>query len=197
MNNFNFIAPFYDRLARLVFGSSIEDATNFYLGEIKENSDVLFLGGGTGRVLLAMPVCKSITYLEKSGRMILRAKTKKVDARIEFVEDDFLKFHSQRSYDIVICPFFLDCFNDEHLANAIGQINTLVKKDGKLLVTDFQSTNGNWLIRFMHLFFRAFASLESKKLKNIHHFILQNRFETEKEEFFHKNMIFSRVYRNL
>ncbi len=197
MNNFNFIAPFYDRLARIVFGRSIENATYHFLSEIQEDSAVLILGGGTGKILSSIPKCEKVTYLEKSEKMINRAKTHKVDMDMEFINKDFLAFDAKHSYDFIICPFFLDCFNEKNLDEVINQIDGLIKTDGKLLVTDFQATRKQLLIRLMHLFFRIFASLESKKLKNIHRFILQNRFEIEKEEFFHKNMIFSRVYRNL
>ncbi len=197
MNNFNFIAPFYDRLARLVFGDSIEEATKHFLNEIQEDSEVLILGGGTGKILTQFPSCKQVTYLEKSKEMLSRAKAHKADLNVDFIKEDFLTFDSKRTYDFVICPFFLDCFHEKHLTEALDKIHKIIKLNGKLVVIDFQPNKMQLLMRLMHLFFSVFASLESKKLKNINRFTLQNRFEIEKEEFFHKNMIFSRLYRNL
>ncbi len=197
MNNFDFIAPIYDRLVQIFFGKNLDMATEHFFEEVGCEDNVLVIGGGTGRFLTQMPPCAGITYVEKSPAMIRKAKTRQVDSTIEFLESDFLTFESSKVFDLVICPFFLDCFNASNLNRAIEVIGDHLPEKGKLIVIDFQPVTRIWLINLMHLFFRVFAALESKRMKNIHHFVIQNRFSEVKEAFFHENMIFSRLYRNL
>ncbi|MEP5611821.1 MAG: class I SAM-dependent methyltransferase [Cyclobacteriaceae bacterium] len=197
MNNFDFVAPFYDRLADLVFGDAIEKSATYFLDEIEEGANVLIVGGGTGKILDSLPKCKQVTYLEKSSKMIVRAKRKAPDQAVKFVEMDFLDFETNEQYDFVICPFFLDCFDENSLTKVLERISQSLRTNGGLMVSDFHSKTESTLITLMHYFFRIFSSLESKKLKDIHCFITQSQFQSEKEEFFHQNMIFSRLYRNL
>ena len=197
MNNFNFIAPFYDSIAKIVFGQSIKRATHHFLTDIGRNDRVLVIGGGTGRLLSELPETGSITYLEKSSKMLSLAKARKASQTINFVNADFFDFNSSQTFDAVICPFFLDCFSQVHLVEVLSNIHEILRKDGQLIVTDFQQGKSPVLMKLMHLFFRVVSSLNAKRLEDIHHFVLKSGFKVEKEEFFHKKMIFSRVYRNL
>lgn len=197
MNNFDLIAPFYDRLAGLVFKGAIYEASHHLVGEIAKEDHVLVLGGGTGKILDKLPFCKKVDFLDKSSKMIEIAKKRKSSNPVYFVHEDFLSYSCEGQYSIVICPFFLDCFGHEKLGYILKKIKRILKPGGKLMVTDFQSTRKSLLMVTMHLFFRFFASLESKSLKNIHESVLQSGFKMEKEVFFYKNLIFSRIYRNL
>ncbi|MEQ9402586.1 MAG: class I SAM-dependent methyltransferase [Cyclobacteriaceae bacterium] len=197
MNDFNVIAPIYDRLAGFVFGDSIEKATSHFLSEIQANDKVLVLGGGTGKLLEIIPECGEIAFLDKSKSMITRARKRRCKNQVAFVREDFLQYRNASEWDVVICPFFLDCFDARHLRLAMEKITNSLTIGGRLIISDFQETRSLALFRFMHFFFRLFARLESKKLKNIHQHILEKGFTVEKEEFYHKKIIFSRVYRNL
>lgn len=197
MNNFNFVAPFYDTLVRLVFGRTIERATFTHLDLIKENSKVLVLGGGTGNFLHKLPQCKSVLFIDSSDKMINRAKSRKGASQTKFLVADAVKVELSMTFDVVICPFFLDCFDETTLATLIDKIEKCLTTSGKLVVIDFQGRDSALLVKAMHLFFRLFANLESKRLLNINDFILKKQFSVESEEFFHKNLIFSRVYGNL
>lgn len=197
MNNFNFIAPFYDFLAGLVFGQNIRRATCFFLHKIEEGDRVLVIGGGAGRILTKLPLCGEVTYLERSPKMLALAKARRTNQLVNFVNEDFFNFQTTQTYDFVICPFFLDCFSSASLTEILLRIRTILRKEGHLIVTDFQPGTNSLLLSFMHFFFRIFASLESRELEDIHHFVVQSGFDAEIEEFFHKKMIFSRVYRNL
>jgi ubiquinone/menaquinone biosynthesis C-methylase UbiE len=196
VNNFDFIAPIYDKLVSLIFGESLNRAESFHLNEIQKNQSVLILGGGSGEILKNFTTQK-VLYLDKSANMIRLAKKRNIALSVEYIQEDFLKFSTSEKFDWVICPFFLDCFGDKNLNSVISKIQKLMEVDGNIIVTDFQETSSKLLIRMMHVFFLIIAALESKKLKNIHSVLSGNGFKAEKEEFFHKNMIFSRVYGNL
>ena len=75
--SFDFIAPFYDLLARLVFGRAISRSQTRFLLEIPSGAKVLILGGGTGWILLdifrqANP--SEVLYLEASSHMLAKAQ---------------------------------------------------------------------------------------------------------------------------
>ncbi len=198
INSFNFIAPFYDLLAKVVFGDNLEKASVIFLDKIQKNHNVLILGGGTGKLISSLPKANSIHYLEKSEKMIHRAKQKHSENELTFINIDFLAYEPSHKYDVIVCPFFLDCFSDESLKNVIFKIKELLKKDGLMIVTDFDNKNqSRFLMKVMHLFFRITANLESKSLSNIHQYVCDNGFQLVNEIFLHRKQVFSRLYRNL
>lgn len=197
-NNFNFIAPFYDVLSALVFGKSLIESQTYFFSEVKESETVLILGGGTGKLLEALPKCKQVHFLDLSEKMIDHAKKRDSKTTVNFILADFLDHDFESTYDVIICPFFLDCFDEKNLKRVLGKVKALLNQDGRLIVTDFQKTKRNgFLLKGMHLFFRVFTSLQSRDIKNIHLEIVLVGFNSSKKTFFHQNMIFSRLYGNL
>lgn len=198
MNNFNFLAPYYDRISRLVFGDKLLRAETHFLEHISQEDSILILGGGTGALLEHLPPCKDIDFVEKSVKMINRASGRKVSQKVGWINRDFLAFNTSIKYDVVICPFFLDCFAVDELELVIKKIKSLLKPRSILIVADFQRTKSNKLqLALMHLFFRIFADLGAKSLANIHEIVSTHGFVTEEEKFLHRNRLFSRLYRNL
>ena len=198
MNNFNLIAPFYDLLSRLIFKDNLLKAQLTFLDRLEPADKVLILGGGTGELLEFLPKCQKVVYLEKSKKMLIRARKRSATNSTSFVQMDFLKGSLNESYDVIICPFFLDCFNEGNLHSVIFKCRQLLKKDGCLIVSDFQKTNSNKpLLVVMHLFFRIFTAIDSSQLKEIDKEVLLGGFQKEEEKFFHRNQVFSRLYRNL
>ncbi|MEQ8903661.1 class I SAM-dependent methyltransferase [Ekhidna sp.] len=198
VNDFNFIAPFYDVLARIVFGNAILKAQTTHLSEINENDQVLILGGGTGKLLEHIPFCDRVDYVEKSEKMIRIAKRRLVNRSVNFVNHDFLNWKSATTYDVIVCPFFLDCFDRTNLKLAINKCNQLTKDGGILIVSDFEKAASSRVLQgIMHLFFSLISNLESKNLKKIDDFVISGGFQLIDEKFLHRNQLFSRLYRNL
>lgn len=194
VNEFDFVAPFYDRLARLVFGKALILAQITHLSEIKENDNVLILGGGTGEILEHIPICKSIDYVEKSKQMIHFAKKRSIKRGVNFIQEDFFGFEPLKKYNIIICPFFLDCFDESSLKLAIGKCKQLLNMNGRLLVTDFHyEQSSNFLLKLMHWFFKLTSQLESTELKDIHQFLIVGGFHEKSINFFEQG-IFRAVY---
>ncbi len=192
MNSFDRISPVYDILARLVFGDAIELSTIHFLETIGTKASVLVLGGGSGSLLRSLD-CQQITYLEKSGKMLELARRKALD-NIEFVHHDFLEWENRETYDVVICPFFLDVFKPEQLMQAINKIQSVLKDSGILLVADFEDSDKRphrILLTIMHIFFRWMAQLESKRLQPIKQLLIKSGLQIEKEAHFYDGLIFS------
>ena len=194
-NNFDFIAPFYDYIAQIVFGDTLLKSQKWLINQLKKDTEVLIVGGGTGKSFEGMEKDFSITYLEKSGKMISYAERRLNTAKVQFICEDFLRLETDLAYDYIILPFFLDNFNQYYLDAAIKKCKILLKNEGRLLVADFDSEKTPPILSFsMHLFFRIFSNLESARLKNIHESIIKNDFLPEREAFFRRGVIFSRVY---
>lgn len=193
MNNFNFLAPIYDLLARLVFGQNLHQASIHFLNDIPSNSKVLVLGGGTGRILTDLEG-NQVTYVEKSQKMLNRAKERQLKELVNFIHTDFLKWESDQQFDVVICPFFLDVFDEDNLNLVLDKMRSSLDSNGQLMVTDFEPSelkSYRLLLKIMHLFFRLFSSLESRRLKPIRQHILQSGFRIEAEKFWLNGLIFS------
>ena len=53
-NGFDFIAPYYDKLASLVYGNAIKNSQHVFLDRIPKASRILVVGGGSGVFLSAL-----------------------------------------------------------------------------------------------------------------------------------------------
>ena len=171
MSNFNFVASFYDRLSRLVFQKSIEQASQQMVDWVKPGSKVLILGGGTGKLLEQFKNNASIDYVELSTKMIEQAKNRACVGEVSFYNHDYLLFESTKKYDYIICPFFLDLFVPVELNKVINKIKEELTQNGKLLVLDFSPKNTGWfnlfLLQVMILFFRVFSGIKIKTYNNL------------------------------
>lgn len=198
VNDFDRIAPLYDHLVCLTFGKSLMKCQTVHLNRLDKRSNILVLGGGSGNILPHLPIGASITYIDKSEKMIELAKGRKTDGYIEFLAIDFLDFNSSKNYDAIICPFFLDCFDRETLQAVLIKIKALFKSGGHLIVADFDLNYTPWLIgRGMHAFFKKVARLQSSQLQPIDGMIVSNSMKLVERKYFLRKMIFSAYYRNL
>ena len=198
-NNFNIVAPFYDALARLVFGYRLELAQQYFLEEVKPNTQVLIVGGGSGKILEWLPkdLNLKVDYVELSDGMLNRAmKREQHGNHISFKRKDV--FEVNDSYNIIITNFFLDCFPEEKLIEVITHLNARLKEKGAWLVTDFSlpaNSRQRILLWTMHTFFRLLARLESTKLQDIRGILALSGLKIRKEKLFSEQLIFSAVYR--
>ena len=197
LNDFNYIAPIYDLLARLVFGSKLKEATNYFLQDVPRDKKVLVLGGGTGNILHHL-TNTDIVFLDQSKKMLAAASEKRTNG-VTFIEADFLSWDSETSYDVIICPFFLDVFSVQHLELVIAKISALLRPEGQLIVTDFQDTGKRkhkFLLVLMHRFFRVTARLESKQIQPLRSIIGNMDFFKKQEAIeWMDGLIFSERYR--
>ncbi len=196
MNDFDGVAPYYDALKRFVFGDALDRAARIHLGRISEGQSVLILGGGSGRCLEFLPCCE-VDFLDRSAKMIAAAKERKTEASCNFVQIDFMEFEGSQKYDWILCPFFLDVFNADHLEAAIAKVTTLTTPGGKVVVTDFNEDrkfSSRVLLGSMHWFFKYAANLESTGLKDISNALGQSSLRELHTAYFLNRLVFSSVY---
>jgi len=201
-NDFNFVAPFYDFLAKTIFGKTIQTAQTHFLNRIPKDANILILGGGSGWILKEIFAIRNecqIHYVETSKKMIALSKKRLSKVQLEkviFMHE--LDRTSNQIFDVIITNFFLDVFEKKEIENMIKLLRGLLSEDGIWLFTDFKNRNIWWqkiLLKLMFTFFRLFANLESKQLYDFDElFDACGMTSLKSKSFFHK-MIVSHVYR--
>jgi ubiquinone/menaquinone biosynthesis C-methylase UbiE len=201
--NYDTVAPFYDSLARLIFGKAIERAQLFLLQGIPAGSHLLIVGGGTGWILEAISQVHAsgltITFVEISAKMLRLSQKRKVGAnKVLFVQQAIQDVTFNTSFDVIITPFLFDNFTDETAKVVFEKLNGYLKKEGNWLYCDFQITqNKTWqkiLLKAMYLFFNILCKLETTKLPDIHRLFNSNVYKIIAEQNFYGQFIQSLIY---
>jgi ubiquinone/menaquinone biosynthesis C-methylase UbiE len=174
MSGFDYVAPLYDSLARLVFGKSIVDAQTYFLNQIPPHARVLILGGGTGwlleRLLRAEPTC-FVWYVEKSSKMIERSRKRKTDNRVYFIHGTEENIPADLKFDVIITNFYLDLFLDSTLQHIMQHIHLYTLPTTRWLVSEFVNSGKwwhRWLLKVMYFFFRMVCNIEANQLPPWH-----------------------------
>lgn len=166
---FDFIAPFYDFLARTVIGNDIVNAQLHFLNSFKACNHILILGGGSGWILEPLcAVCPDlrIDYIELSPKMLHAAKRNSDNHRfvnfIQGTENDI----PNRFYDGVITNFYLDMFDARGISVVINKIRKSLTHSALWVVTDFvnESSWHRMMLWLMYRFFRLIARIEATQL---------------------------------
>jgi ubiquinone/menaquinone biosynthesis C-methylase UbiE len=205
-SSYDFVAPFYDRLSKVIFGSSLVHSQICLLPFIPTNSCVLTVGGGTGWILERLAELHTsgltIDYVESSSKMIKLSQKRDVKGNtIRFfnrrIEDcDFAEVH-----DIIITPFLFDNFPEETVSLVFEKLDTMLKTDGLWLFTDFfiDDKSPLWhrmLLRMMYLFFRLTSNVNAQKLSPMEPYF-SPRYTIEFEAHYYSKFIRSMAYRRV
>ena len=208
--SFDRIAPYYDRLAGLVFGKSIRRAQVHFLDQIPPSARVLIVGGGTGWLLthvLSSTTVAHITYLEMSATMLAMAQrqTRRVHPSctvpVDFIHGDERSLPEGRTFSVVITNFVLDMYESTVLDELIRVLATHLTPDGRWLFTDFRLSSQRkhriWQLPMtfiMYLFFHLTAGITRQRLPSYQQHFAAGGFRRVKEQTFFGDFIVSRVY---
>lgn len=103
------------------------------LSSIKTNSKILDVATGTG-ILISYFLNKSpssITAVDISDNMILMAKKKYSDSRVQFVVQDILEYND-KGFDYIFLYSAYPHFNDKH--RLFSHLLTLINDGGKIVI---------------------------------------------------------------
>lgn len=199
LNRFDKLVPYYDKLAKLVFGSAIRKAQVNNLNLIQPQANVLVLGGGTGDWLNDLvnnnPTCH-VWYVEASSAMLRRAVINLRNSnQVTFIHGTHNDIPDV-TFDAIITHFFVDMFIDQELKMLVQQFKGILKKDGLWLVSDFveQKIWHKLLLRIMYLFFRSAGALDAKALPAWDTVFREGAFLSIANDSFYGHFIHSRVY---
>lgn len=173
MPNFDYIAPFYDALVRLIFGSTLAEAKQQNLSFLKSNPKrILVLGGGTGEILPNLAACctaAQIIYVERSR--LMQKMTRRRLVRLGLKPDilylrDLKEIGGRVRFDLIITNFFLDMFRQADLKSLVQRLFKLLTANALWFFTDFENLKGrpSFMINFMYLFFRVTTGLKTRRL---------------------------------
>lgn len=204
--SFNFVAPFYDFLASLVFGQTLKKAQTALLPHLPKQASILIVGGGSGWILKqVLTQCnpQRALYLEASERMLAMSKKQvsqhPLRERVMFrcgTENDL---QANEQFDVLLTPFVLDLFPDEVLINqTLPRLQNTLRPGGYWLITDFLPTRiwwQQWLVRAMYAFFGLTAGVKARHLPNWPAHIKQgSTFSFIQEKIFWQGFIGSYLY---
>ena len=185
MANYNYLAPFYKILSRIVFGRSIERVNERVVGMVENKGSILLLGGGNGEILSYLEResgWNSILFCDFSEQMIHLAKKRSKDSRITFVHKNAFNLEDF-DYDYIALPFFLDQFKEQNSIELLNKIRERSKPQTKLLFTDMNPKKLNSvLLRTMYLFFRMTTGLRQQSLPKFDEVFAKSKWEVEKED---------------
>jgi tRNA (cmo5U34)-methyltransferase len=209
-SGFDHVAPFYDLLAKSVFGESLKNAQLYLLPFIPDKSRVLVIGGGSGWLLQQLILTgKSldIVYLDASPRMLslARAKHEKFTlvhaCKVSFRLGTEAALKTPEQFDVVITPFLLDLFPEQRLHQLMMKLKSTLNPKGLWLFADFwpiQQQPRWWqkvLTWSMYTFFGVVSDVKAKKLPNYAlHFKQLNLQEIASNSYF-KGFVQAKVYK--
>lgn len=166
---FDFLAPVYDALARLVFGRAMVESQTCFLDRIPAGAEVLILGGGTGwlleRISEQNKSCK-ILYVDISGEMIARSRQRKTKDEVYLIQGTDQDIPKEKKFDVIITNFYFDLFSTEKLIPIIERTQTHATPSSVWFVTEFDATTW-WhrvMLSFMYLFFRVVCAIDASQL---------------------------------
>ncbi|GAB2953003.1 hypothetical protein GCM10027048_17730 [Hymenobacter coalescens] len=177
--DFDRVAAFYDPLARLVFGRTLLRAqqTTLRAGLPTGAPRVLFIGGGTGRVLPALfAACPpaEVLYLEASANMLAQARElarrQLPRARVEFRVGTEAALQPTEQFDIIVAFFLFDLFPDPELALLLQRLQAHTHAGTRWLVADFAPPRRSWqraLQWLMYRFFGLLAGVRGRRLPDL------------------------------
>ncbi|GAB3413072.1 class I SAM-dependent methyltransferase [Niabella aquatica] len=176
-NNYNFIAPYYDFISRLIFGKAIIRAQTCLLSHIAPNSSLLIAGGGSGWILEEVarlyPAGLTITYIDNAAKMIALAKKRNCGAnKVIFICDAIENCPFTQQFDCIFTAFFFDNFKIEKAAAIFEILHPHLKPGGNWLYTDFVPTSvaKKWqkiLLKTMYFFFSVVSGIEAQELADM------------------------------
>ncbi len=205
-NNFNLVAPLYDRLGDLVYGGDLQASQAEYLSELPEEGLVLFIGGGSGQTLRKLIRIKPklrIYYLDASSRMMEISKKlipTPEQERIEFKIGTENEIPPHYKFDGVITFYFLDLFREDKKEKIFEKIHQHLKSGGVWLHADFLPAKRLLAIikeKLMFLFFKIFSHIEANRIHEDQKLFRDRNYSELKRKFYHKKQIYSAVYQKL
>jgi ubiquinone/menaquinone biosynthesis C-methylase UbiE len=204
-SSYNRIAPFYDGLAKMIFGNTIMDSQKFLIAAIPPNSAVLIIGGGTGWILEEIAKIHSkglkITYIELSEKMIKLSERKDFgENKVFFINQAIQDVVLNETFDVVITPFVIDNFSTATADVLFKKIDKSLVSDAIWLFADFQigETNTLWkkaFLKLMYIFFKISCNIQATHLPDTSALFEKYGFEEVTSKTFFKDFMCSSVYR--
>jgi len=181
--NCDHLAPYYETLERLAFGSYLEQVRFAFLAEVTGANRAILCGDGDGRFLAALLRANArvqVDFVDLSGRMIEIAERRVVKMgpsfreRVRFFVEDAREFQPQANgYDLIATHFSLDCFSQAEITEVVARIASWAAPGAQWMVSEFREAETPlgrvWtraVIRGLYAAFRFSTGLRVTRLPN-------------------------------
>lgn len=178
--SFDVLAPHYRWMEFVLAGNKLQCCRTAFLNRVGDAKKVLIVGEGNGRFLVecrrALPHAK-ILCADASQRMLSLARRRLAKRcggceRTEFVCADALAWSPpERSFDLIVTHFFLDCFQREQLESLTVKFAAVAAPGANWLLADFQMAQSGMdryrskaILWLMYRFFRVVTRLPASRL---------------------------------
>lgn len=199
---FDRVAPFYDPLARLVFGDALQRAQQAALAGLPPGQPrVLIIGGGSGWVLgevLRRRPDARVLYLEASAMMLAKSRATLLQSapqhagQVEFRLGTELDLRPDESFNVVITFFFLDLFEPTRLRAILSALNRVRRPGAPWLLADFRPAQTLWqrlLLRTMYRFFRLTTGISGRDMPDLHPELRNLGVQLHQQQLFFRGMV--------
>lgn len=164
LKKFDRVFKHYDRFIEVFNLNKMDEIKNIL--DLKGNEVVVDMGGGTGRLAHYLSkYCKTIYVLDESKGMLSKVKaSKKI---IPLLGDALDTGFNKDSIDVVIMSDMVHHVKDQ--ARLIAEAYKILKKDGKLLILDFEKRHIKIKIlrAFEYMLFGKLYFRTSSEVKNL------------------------------
>ncbi len=180
---FDRIVFMYDTIARMASFNQINKSQLAFIEKLSTQSTSLVIGGGTGyflQQLLKTNRTIRVTYVDASAKMIAYARKRvakqlpKELHRVTFVCKPVEELDPAGVYDVIVCNYFLDLFDDTQVDTLMRSFNKQMSKGSLLYVTDFSIPSNRMLragtrigLRMLYWLFGKAVYLPTRKLPSI------------------------------
>ena len=208
--SFNFVAPYYRSLETIVFGNGLQRARTCWIEKITRPKRTLILGEGNGRFLCELVRAHpgiDIDCIDASDVMlkIAQARLRRISPEsvphVHFSCADISKWLPQKSYDLLVTHFFLDCFPRKELPAIVRKLANAAQPGAAWLIADFTIPRQTFpricalfLLQLMYTFFRATAGIAARKLVDPTPYLNDSGFCRTSEKLYGAGLIRSDLY---
>jgi ubiquinone/menaquinone biosynthesis C-methylase UbiE len=205
--SFDVLAPHYRWIEFVSAGDKLQRCRTTFLDQIAAPTNILILGEGNGRFLLEcrrkFPDAK-ITVVDASPRMLDRARNRLTGQgincdRIEFICADALTWTPpERTFDLIVTHFFLDCFRATQVESLIATLARAASPKADWLLGDFQCAPAGFprfrsrlILWLLYRFFRFTTRLPASTLTRPDAFLEQHGFKLRAREVYDWGLLHS------
>ena len=194
------IARQYAWLEYAAFGDALQRRRVALLPEVAGARRVLVLGDGDGRFLDKLVRQNSqaqVDYADLSGRMLKLAQARAGTERVTYHQADALEIAlPERSYDLIVTHFFLDCFNDAGAERLVERVARAACPRALWLVSEFRECTF-WtkpLLAVLYLFFGLTTGLRTRRLIDHHPLLAKHGFRMVRAESAWRGLLASELW---
>ena len=171
--NFDRIARAYRWMEYLTLGRALERCRERFLDRLTDRRSALVFGDGDGRFLAKLVQANralEADAVDTSAAMLDLVKRRTGNERVRTHCGDALTFVPERTYDLVVTHFFLDCLTQTEAGTLVERVVPHLAKGALWVVSDFRVPAGAMrrpaaaLVRGLYLAFRVLTGLRVSEL---------------------------------